>query len=218
MSSDDLRLLAEEAAVCVACGLAETRTNVVFGVGGANADLMFIGEAPGRNEDLRGEPFVGAAGRLLDRLAEEVGISRDEVYIANVLKCRPPGNRDPREEEIEACKGYLAQQIKLIDPAVVMTLGNFASKLLLKTSTGITRLRGTAYPWWGRFVVPTFHPAAALRGGERVLNDMRKDFALVRRVLDEPAAEEQVIAPQERAEAGPRATSLQETTQLEFFA
>lgn len=218
MSDNELRLLAEEAAACVACGLAETRTNVVFGVGGANADLMFIGEAPGRNEDLSGEPFVGAAGRLLDRLAEEVGISRDEVYIANVLKCRPPGNRDPREEEIEACKGYLARQIRLIDPAVVMTLGNFASKLLLKTSTGITRLRGTAYPWWGRFVVPTFHPAAALRGGERVLNDMRKDFALARRVLDEGSVEDPVIATRERTEAGPRATSLQETTQLEFFA
>ncbi len=218
MSSDDLKILADEAASCTACVLAETRTNVVFGAGGSDADLMFIGEAPGRNEDLEGEPFVGAAGRLLDRLADEVGIARDDVYIANVLKCRPPGNRDPREEEITACKGYLAQQIKLIDPAVVMTLGNFASKLLLKTTTGITRLRGTAYPWWGRFVVPTFHPAAALRGGERVLNDMREDFALACRILDESPVDEPADPRSEHSEPTPQPTSLQETAQLEFFA
>ncbi len=216
MSEQELSALAVEAASCVACGLAETRTNVVFGVGSPDAALMFIGEAPGRNEDLQGEPFVGAAGRLLNQLAGEVGISRDEVYIANVLKCRPPGNRDPREEEIAACKGFLAQQIRLIDPAVVMTLGNFASKLLLKTETGITRLRGTAYPWWGRFVVPTFHPAAALRGGERVLNDMRSDFALVRSVID-GSDDEPADGPQ-RAAADDTAASLPEATQLEFFA
>ncbi len=216
MSEQELKALAEEAAACVACGLAETRTNVVFGVGSPDADLMFIGEAPGRNEDLQGEPFVGAAGRLLDRLAGEVGIERNDVYIANVLKCRPPGNRDPREEEIAACKGYLARQIRLIDPTVVMTLGNFASKLLLKTATGITRLRGTAYPWWGRFVVPTFHPAAALRGGDRVLNDMRSDFALVRTVIDR-SQQESPDEP-ERADVGDADASLSEATQLEFFA
>lgn len=215
---DELRKLAEQAAVCVECGLAETRTNVVFGVGSPTADLMFIGEAPGRNEDLQGEPFVGAAGRLLDRLAGEVGIDRDDVYIANVLKCRPPENRDPREEEIAACKGYLAQQITLIDPAVVMTLGNFASKLLLKTTTGITRLRGTAYPWWGRHVVPTFHPAAALRGGEKVLNHMRTDFALVRSTIDARSVGESGEEPTEHTTAGPGATSLQDAAQLEFFA
>lgn len=218
MNSEALNALEAEAAACTACRLAETRNSVVFGVGGSNADLMFIGEAPGRNEDLQGEPFVGAAGRLLDRLAGEVGIERDEVYIANVLKCRPPGNRDPREDEIAACKGYLARQIKLIDPAVVMTLGNFASKLLLRTTTGITRLRGTAYPWWGRFVVPTFHPAAALRGGERVLNNMREDFALTRRVLDEPPVLEPQKEGPEHQEANAEPTSLLETTQLEFFA
>jgi len=217
VSIGELQVLAEEAAGCTACGLAETRTNVVFGVGSPTADLMFIGEAPGKNEDLQGEPFVGAAGRLLDRLAGEVDIVRDDVYIANVLKCRPPGNRDPREEEISACKSYLANQIRLIDPVVVMTLGNFASKLLLKTDTGITRLRGTAYPWWGRFIVPTFHPAAALRGGERVLNNMREDFALVRKVLDEPPAEEPEKIDREGGEEGPPATSLQDATQLEFF-
>ncbi|MFW2338709.1 MAG: uracil-DNA glycosylase [Acidimicrobiia bacterium] len=215
--ADELRRLAQTAAGCVDCGLAETRTNVVFGVGSPTADLMFIGEAPGRNEDLQGEPFVGAAGRLLDKLAAEVGIERDDVYIANVLKCRPPGNRDPLEAEITACKGYLAQQIQLIDPAVVMTLGNFASRLLLKTTTGITRLRGTAYPWWGRHVVPTFHPAAALRGGEKVLNHMRSDFALVRSTIDLRSAEttEDLTEP---TTVAPSATSLQDATQLEFFA
>lgn len=217
MVADELRRLAQTAAGCVDCGLAETRTNVVFGVGSPTADLMFIGEAPGRNEDLQGEPFVGAAGRLLDKLAAEVGIERDDVYIANVLKCRPPGNRDPLEAEITACKGYLAQQIQLIDPAVVMTLGNFASRLLLKTTTGITRLRGTAYPWWGRHVVPTFHPAAALRGGEKVLNHMRSDFALVRSTIDLRSAEttEDLTEP---TTVAPSATSLQDATQLEFFA
>lgn len=217
MVAEELRRLAEAASGCVDCGLSDTRTNVVFGVGSPTADLMFIGEAPGRNEDLQGEPFVGAAGRLLDKLAAEVGIERDDVYIANVLKCRPPGNRDPREDEITACKGYLAQQIQLIDPAVVMTLGNFASRLLLKTTTGITRLRGTAYPWWGRHVVPTFHPAAALRGGEKVLNHMRSDFALVRSTIDNRSAEtpEDVTEP---TTVAPSATSLQDATQLEFFA
>lgn len=213
MSGDELDLVRQEAEACTACGLAATRTNVVFGVGSPDADLMFIGEAPGRNEDRQGEPFVGAAGRLLNQLAAEVGIERDDVYIANVLKCRPPGNRDPRPDEITACKGYLARQIKLIDPAVVMTLGNFASKLLLRTETGITRLRGKSYPWWDRHVVPTFHPAAALRGGERVLEQMREDFVLVREVIDN----RDEVPPQHSAQQS-APTSLQEATQLEFFS
>lgn len=144
---------------------------------------MFVGEGPGRNEDLQGVPFVGAAGQLLNRLLEEVDLRREDVYIANVVKCRPPGNRDPRPDEIEACKGYLAEQIRLIDPEVVSTLGNFATKLLLKQQMGITRLRGHAYPWWNRTVVPTFHPAAALRGGESVMSQMREDFLLIEGVL-----------------------------------
>lgn len=182
--AEELRVLGEEAATCVACRLSETRTQVVFGVGAFDADLMFIGEAPGRNEDFQGEPFVGAAGKLLDRLLGEVGIDRDDVYIANVLKCRPPGNRDPRPDEIDSCKGYLRRQLELIDPRVVMTLGNFATRLLLKRTTGITRLRGQIYPWWHRHLIPTFHPAAALRGGDRVTDQMREDFALAARVLD----------------------------------
>lgn len=179
---DELRA---RALVCIQCGLAETRTQVVFGVGDPQARLMFVGEAPGKNEDLQGEPFVGAAGKLLDSLLGEIGLQRPEVYIANVLKCRPPGNRDPKTEEIDACKGYLREQIRLVAPEVVMTLGNFATKLLLNTEVGITRLRGRTHPWWlGAVLIPTFHPAAALRGGDRVTDQMREDFALVRSILD----------------------------------
>ena len=153
---------------------------------------MFVGEAPGKNEDLQGEPFVGAAGKLLDGLLGEIGMSRAEVYIANVLKCRPPGNRDPKQEEIDACKGYLREQIRQIRPEVVMTLGNFATKLLLRTDTGITRMRGRHYEWWlDSFLVPTFHPAAALRGGDRVTDQMREDFALVSTLLATPRNAEQ---------------------------
>lgn len=178
----ELRLVAES---CTACTLADTRTKVVFGTGSSDAELMFIGEAPGKNEDLQGEPFVGAAGRLLNQLLEEAGIARQRVYIANVIKCRPPGNRDPRPDEIDACKGYLRRQLELVDPTVVVTLGNFATKLLLKTETGITRLRGNSYRWWrDKVVVPTYHPAAALRGGDRVTDLMRKDFDIMRAALD----------------------------------
>lgn len=151
---------------------------MVFGDGNPDADLMFIGEGPGQHEDEQGLPFVGKSGQLLSSLLEQVGLTRPDVYIANVVKCRPPGNRDPRPEEIAACKGYLADQIRLIDPGVVVTLGNFSTKLLLRTETGITRMRGHAYPWWNRFVVPTFHPAAALRGGPRVTEQMAADLRL----------------------------------------
>jgi DNA polymerase len=182
-----LEALKARALVCTRCALSETRTQVVFGVGDPQARLMLVGEAPGKNEDLQGEPFVGAAGQLLDSLLGEIGIRRDQVYIANVLKCRPPGNRDPRQDEIDSCKGYLREQIRLISPEVVVTLGNFATKLMLNTETGITRLRGRAHHWWlGALLVPTFHPAAALRGGDRVTDQMRQDFALARSLLDSP--------------------------------
>ncbi len=170
----EFEALRERALVCTDCRLSETRTNVVFGVGDFGAELMLVGEAPGKNEDLQGEPFVGAAGRLLDELLDEIDIAREEVYIANVLKCRPPGNRDPRPDEIDCCKGYLREQIRMISPRVVMTLGNFATKLLLRTETGITRLRGQRFDWWlGATLVPTFHPAAALRGRPQVRDHMR---------------------------------------------
>lgn len=183
--STQLEGLAEVAAACTRCPLSETRTTVVFGTGTPEADVMFVGEAPGFHEDQQGEPFVGAAGKLLDQLLGEIGLRREDVYIANVLKCRPPGNRDPRPEEIEECKGYLRSQLELIDPKVVITLGNFATKLLLKRDVGITRLRGQVFPWWNRRLVPTFHPAAALRGGERILGQMREDFSLARQVIDD---------------------------------
>lgn len=147
---------------------------------------MFVGEAPGKNEDLQGEPFVGAAGQLLNRLLDEAGIARERTYIANVLKCRPPANRDPQPDEIAACKGYLRKQLELVDPIVVVTLGNFATKLLLKTDIGITRLRGQSYRWWrDKTLVPTYHPAAALRGGDRIADLMRKDFQLMRAAIDQ---------------------------------
>ncbi|HJR92583.1 MAG TPA: uracil-DNA glycosylase [Acidimicrobiia bacterium] len=185
---DELKI---QAMGCTMCRLAETRTNVVFGVGSSTSELMFVGEAPGRDEDLRGEPFVGRAGQLLDQLLEDVGIPRQTVYIANVLKCRPPNNRNPQPDEIDLCKGYLRQQIRLIRPRVVVTLGNFATKLLLNTEVGISRLRGQAYAWWlGATLIPTFHPAFALRNGTRVTDSMRQDFVLMRQTLDEARAAE----------------------------
>lgn len=185
--SEALRQLESVAKVCTLCRLAETRTQVVFGTGDPQAELMLVGEAPGFNEDQQGEPFVGAAGQLLNRLLTEIGLAREDVYIANVIKCRPPNNRDPLQDEIDCCKDYLRGQISLVDPKVVTTLGNFASKLLLRTETGITRLRGRAYPWWqGRLLIPTYHPAAALRSGTKLIAEMQSDFALVRTTLDQP--------------------------------
>lgn len=181
---DDIDELALVARACTGCSLSDGRTNVVFGSGSVSADVMVVGEGPGQQEDEQGVPFVGRSGQLLATLLAEVGLERDDVYIANVVKCRPPRNRDPRPDEIDACKPYLRRQIELIDPSVVITLGNFSTKLLLRTTTGITRLRGVAYEWWGRYLVPTFHPAAALRGGERVTNDIRSDLRLVRSIID----------------------------------
>jgi uracil-DNA glycosylase len=182
--------LRDSAMKCTACRLAETRTNVVFGVGDPGASLMLVGEAPGKNEDLQGEPFVGAAGQLLDELLAGIGIRREEVYIANVLKCRPPGNRDPKEDEVDSCKGYLREQIRMIHPDVVVTLGNFATRLLTPTETGITRMRGQRINWWlGATLIPTFHPAAALRGRPQVKDQMRADFALVADVLAQRPAQ-----------------------------
>ena len=166
-----------EAKGCTRCPLAHTRTQVVFGVGDPTADLMFVGEAPGQQEDLQGEPFVGRSGQLLDRMVfEEMGLTRDRFYIANTVKCRPPGNRDPQPLEIEACNSWLESQVDLIDPKVVVTLGNFAAKLLLGTTEGITRLRGRAYPYRRGVLVPTFHPAAVLRGAGDLAAQMRADL------------------------------------------
>ena len=176
---------------CTRCPLAAGRTTVVFGEGDPGADLMVVGEGPGREEDLQGRPFVGRSGQLLDRLlAEEAGLRRDQVYIANVVKCRPPGNRDPLPEEIAACRPFLDQQVGLIAPRVVVTLGNFATRALLNTSEGITRLRGRSFPFGpaGAVLMPTYHPAAALRGGGEVVARMRADFVRARVALEADAA------------------------------
>ena len=183
----DIEAIRAEALTCTKCRLAETRTQVVWADGNLDSEVCIIGEAPGFNEDKQGEPFVGAAGQLLNRLLEGIGLRREDVYIANVIKCRPPNNRDPAQDEVDSCKDYLRAQITLIDPNVVVTLGNFATKLLMRTETGITRLRGRSYPWWqGRVLIPTYHPAAALRSGERLIGEMQSDFSLVREELSKP--------------------------------
>lgn len=173
-----------QAKCCVRCALAQGRTNVVFGAGDAQGALMFVGEGPGHDEDLAGVPFVGRSGKLLDRLmAEELGIHRSACYIANVVKCRPPGNRDPKPDEIAACRPYLDAQVDLIAPLVIVTLGNFATRTLLQTTETISSLRGRVYPFRGSSLVPTFHPAAALRGGGGMLAMMRADLIRAKRLL-----------------------------------
>jgi DNA polymerase len=176
--------LEHEALTCTKCPLAATRTQVVFGVGDPHADLLFVGEGPGEQEDLTGEPFVGRAGRLLTNLIEGIGLTRGHVYIANVVKCRPPGNRDPQPAEIESCRPYLEAQVAFIEPRIVVTLGNFATKLLLDTKEGITKLRGREFPFREQAVLmPTFHPSAVLRNGGPALAQARADFVRVKRVL-----------------------------------
>jgi DNA polymerase len=175
-----------------ACPLKEVRTKLVFGAGNANADLMFVGEAPGANEDKQGLPFVGRAGKLLDDLLAEVGIQRADTFVTNVICCRPPGNRDPLPEEIEACKPYLFRKIELIEPKVICTLGNFATKLLTGDPTGITRVHGRPQEREvaGRVVLlfPIFHPAAALRT-DAIKQLLREDFAKLPALLAEHTEE-----------------------------
>lgn len=179
---------AREASVCTKCRLSAGRTQVVYGVGDPNADLMFIGEGPGYHEDKQGIPFVGAAGHLLTTLLGEIGLNRDEVYICNTIKCRPPGNRDPLPDEIEACRPYLEEQITLVDPVVIVTLGNFATRFILDRPVSISRVRGERFTWNRRIVIPTFHPAAVLHGGGTASSQMaalREDFRTVAAVLAE---------------------------------
>ena len=178
--------VATEASSCTRCRLAENRTHVVFGMGDSTSKLMFVGEGPGAEEDRQGLPFVGRSGQLLDRLIrQEIGITRNSCYIANVVLCRPPGNRDPMPDEIEACNPYLEAKLELIEPEVVVTLGNFATRRLLGTSEGISRVRGRSYPFRGGQLVPTYHPSAALRGGGEILAQMRADFVRAKQLLSE---------------------------------
>jgi DNA polymerase len=191
---EELKAVYAEARGCTRCPeLAQTRTQVVFGAGNADADLMFVGEAPGAREDEQGVPFVGAAGKLLDQLLGEVGLARSDVFIANVLKCRPPGNRDPQPAEIENCQEYLMRQVELIEPRVICTLGNFSTKLLRADPTGISRLHGQAeIRVIGRRAVrlyPLFHPAAALYT-RSLLETLRADFARLPELLTLPLPEQ----------------------------
>ncbi len=191
---EELKAVYDQARGCTRCPqLAATRTTVVFGSGNADADLMFVGEAPGANEDQQGVPFVGAAGKLLDKLLGEIGLQRGDVFICNTLKCRPPGNRDPQPAEIDACQDYLLRQVELIRPRVICTLGNFSTKLLRGDPTGITRLHGRAEeltigPRRVR-LYPLFHPAAALYT-PRMLATLREDFARIPEFLELPVPEQ----------------------------
>jgi DNA polymerase len=181
--------LSREASTCTRCRLAGGRTQVVFGVGNARADVMFIGEGPGYHEDKQGEPFVGAAGQLLTRLLGEIGLRREDVYIANTVKCRPPGNRDPLPDELESCRPFLEGQIESIQPRVIVTLGNFATRVILDKPVSISRVRGQRFTVDGRTVLPTFHPAAVLHGGGESGSQMaalRTDFRTIRAIIDEP--------------------------------
>lgn len=191
---EDLVALYREVRGCTLCPLHEGRTQVVFGNGNADADLMFVGEAPGFHEDAQGIPFVGRAGQLLDELLAEQGLARADVFVTNVLKSRPPDNRDPQPDEIETCRPYLERQIELIEPRVICTLGNFATKLLSGSPRGITQVHGAAQEreLGGRGVLlyPIFHPAAALRT-PRVKEQLREDFARLPDLLaQEPSAPE----------------------------
>jgi uracil-DNA glycosylase len=197
---DELVAFYHELSDCRKCPLAEGRNTVVFGTGDPDSDLMFVGEAPGFHEDKQGKPFVGQAGKLLDKLLAEIGLERRQVFIANVLKCRPPGNRDPQPAEIEACEGHLFRQIELIQPRVVCSLGNFATKLLSGSPAGITKVRGVpqARELGGRtvFLYPIFHPAAALYT-PAMLERLREDFKALPGLLAQPLPGEDMPEPAE---------------------
>lgn len=193
-----LEQVREQVQACHKCPLADGRTQTVFGAGNPNARVLIVGEAPGKNEDLQGEPFVGAAGKYLNELLAIAGLRREDVFIANVLKCRPPGNRDPRPEEIQLCADFLRDQTRAINPDYIVTLGNFATKFILRTDVGITRLRGTLQRA-GRFkVFPIFHPAAAIYDRTKRVA-LENDFATLGQMLvddgliEAPAAQEEPV-------------------------
>jgi uracil-DNA glycosylase len=215
---EELVALFNEVKACQKCPLHATRTKAVFGAGDADADLMFVGEAPGAEEDRQGLPFVGRAGQLLNQMLGEIGLSREDVFIANVLKSRPPGNRDPQPLEIEACKPYLFEQVRLIEPTVICTLGNFATKLLSGNPAGITKVRGApqVHEIGGRtvFLLPLFHPAAALRT-PAVKETLRGDFAKLPELLamGPPVASEPIDELVDEEEPPPEPSA----DQLDFF-
>jgi len=210
-----LREYAEQTASCTKCALSAGRTQVVFGSGSPDADLIFVGEAPGFHEDQQGVPFVGQAGKLLDRLLEGIGLTRADVFVANVLKCRPPGNRDPQPEEIAACEPHLFRQIELLEPVLVATLGNFATKLLSGRPAGITRVHGQEQEvtLGARTVLlyPLFHPAAALYTPS-MLKVLEEDFARIPALLDR-VADASVV----EEEPAPAPTAEPDSVQLGLF-
>ena len=190
MTLEELRRDTEN---CQRCSLSESRTHVVFGSGSPRAKVMFVGEAPGYYEDQEGIPFVGAAGKLLTQLLGEIGIRREDVYIGNVLKCRPPQNRDPLPEEVASCKPYLLKQIEIIEPRVICTLGNFATQAISEKKTSISRVRGTCFQVGDFFVFPMYHPAAALHRGS-TMPAIKEDFAKLKTLLEKD------VQPQKRPE------------------
>lgn len=212
--TDALAEYRDETLGCTRCPLSATRTQVVFGSGDPDADLMFVGEAPGFHEDQQGVPFVGQAGKLLDRLLEGIGLTRADVFVANVLKCRPPGNRDPLPEEIAACEPHLFRQIELIEPKLVATLGNFATKLLSGRPAGITRVHGqeqeVTLGTRTELLYPLYHPAAALYTPS-MLQVLEADFARI------PSLLERVDPPPLAREAAPEPTPELEPLQLGLF-
>jgi len=184
-------LRAEIGPQCTRCKLHTLgRTQVVFGVGNPDADLMFVGEAPGGDEDIQGIPFVGRAGQLLTKMIQAINLERDQVYIANVIKCRPPGNRNPEPDEVETCEPFLFQQIDAVRPRVIVALGSFAAKALLRSNDSISRLRGRVYDFRGAKLVPTFHPAFLLRSPERK-RDAWEDLKRARALLTAPVADDE---------------------------
>jgi uracil-DNA glycosylase len=181
--ADALQAVRTEIGDCTRCKLhKQGRTQIVFGVGNPNADLMFVGEAPGGDEDIQGIPFVGRAGQLLTKIIEAIGLKRDDVYIANVIKCRPPGNRNPEQDEVDTCEPFLFQQVDVIKPKVIVALGTFAARALLRTLDPISRLRGRVYNYRGAKLIPTFHPAYLLRNPS-AKRDVWEDMKVVRRIL-----------------------------------
>jgi DNA polymerase len=215
-----LREYAEATAGCTRCALAAGRTQVVFGAGHPDADLMFVGEAPGFHEDKQGVPFVGQAGKLLDALLAGVGLERSDVFIANVLKCRPPGNRDPQPDEIQACESHLFRQIELIQPRVVATLGNFATKLLSGRPLGISRVHGqpqeVALGGSRVTLYPLYHPAAALYTPS-MLKVLEEDFARLPALLGAPEPFAPAATPAPAAEPPTAETQAESAVQLGLF-
>ncbi len=188
-NGEALRGIRADLGDCTRCKLHRLgRRQIVFGVGNPNADLMFVGEAPGHDEDVQGEPFVGRAGQLLTKIIEAIGLKREDVYIANVIKCRPPENRNPEPDEVEMCEPFLFRQVETIRPKVIVALGTFAARTLLKTQDPISRLRGRIYTYGHARLIPTFHPAFLLRSPDRK-RDVWEDMKKVRAILNDESSE-----------------------------